>query len=127
MRTILALGRLQLLTLTLATALALGAPAGMVRAQRPELDVTRFTHDLGLVITQARRTRLMVGDAVTGSATRPALLERLGITGMHRGARVVIARVAADHVMVEVDEMLPAPQRASVRLRVEEDGSLRLP
>ena len=125
MRTILAIGRLQLLTL--ATALALGAPAEVARAQRPEIDVTRFSHELGLVITEARRAHLMVGDAVTGTATRPALLERLGISGMHRGARVVIARVAADHVMVEVDEMLPAPQRASVKLRVEDDGSLRLP
>ncbi|NUO65041.1 MAG: hypothetical protein HOQ11_07240 [Gemmatimonadaceae bacterium] len=125
MRTCLARGRLHLLVL--ATALALVAPADALRAQRPEIDVTRFTHELGLVVAEARKAHLAVGDAVTGSAMQPALLQRLGINGMHRGARVVIARVAPDHVTVEVDELLPAPQRAAVKLRVGDDGTLQLP
>ena len=124
MRTSHALGRLQLLTF--AAMLAVGAP-GSAGAQRPEIDVTHFTRELGMVVEEARRAHLMVGDAVTGTATEPALLRRLGINGMHRGARVVIARVAPDHVMVEVDELRPAPQRASVRLAIDSAGRLRLP
>ncbi|HEX8848112.1 MAG TPA: hypothetical protein VF761_01135 [Gemmatimonadaceae bacterium] len=125
MRTFFALGRLQLLTF--AAMLAVGAPGRSAVAQRAEIDVTHFTRELGLVVEEARRAHLMVGDAVTGSAAEPALLRRLGITGMHRGARVVIARVAPDHVMVEVDELLPSPQRASVRLAIDSTGKLRLP
>jgi hypothetical protein len=125
MRTLLTPGRLPLLAFV--SAVALVAPAGALRAQRPEIDVTRFAHEMGLVVAEARKAHLMVGDAVTGTATEPALLQRLGISGMHRGARVVIARVAPDHVLVEVDEMAPAPQRAAVRLAVDSSGRLRLP
>ena len=102
--------------------------APVAGAQQPMLDVTRFAQQLGLLLVAPNNARsVTIGDAVTGAATDPLLLHRIGVRGAHRGARVVIARVAADHVMVEVDELLPAPTRTSVRLEVAEDGTLKLP
>ena len=116
-----------LAAIALAGALASGAPR-IARAQGSLLDVTHAARQLGFVLLEpADGRRMLVGDAVTGSAERPALLNRIGVSGMHKGARVVVARVAADHVLVEVDEMQPAPARASVKLEIGADGRLRLP
>jgi hypothetical protein len=102
--------------------------APVAGAQQPMLDVTRFAQQLGLLLVAPNNARsVTIGDAITGAATDPLLLHRIGVRGAHRGARVVIARVAADHVMVEVDELLPAPTRTSVRLEVAKDGTLKLP
>lgn len=113
--------------IVLAGAVTLTAPSARAQ-QQPLLDVTRFAAQLGLVVVEpGLARRVSVGDAVTAAATEPALLRRIGVSGMHRGARVVIARVAADHVLVEVDELLPAPARASVKLAIGEDGALKMP
>ena len=125
MRSFAGLTHLRAMALAGAVAFHAGPVAG---AQQPMLDVTRFAEQLGLLVTDAGvARRVTVGDAVTMAATDPLLLRRIGITGMHRGARVVIARVAADRVTVEVDEIRPAPARATVRLAIAADGTLRLP
>ena len=125
MRTSLALAHLRVIAL--ATVLAVGAPRA-ARSQVPMLDVSHAAEQLGFVLlAPAEGRRMIVGDAVTGAAERPALLARIGVTGMHKGARVVVARVAADHVLVEVDELQPAPARMSVKLAIGPDGRLRVP
>lgn len=126
MRTYAALAHLR--AIVLAGAVTVGAPGAIAGAQQPILDVTPFARQLGLVFLEpGAATRVTIGDAVTAAAGDPVLLHRIGVTGMHRGARVVIARVARDHVMVEVDELRPAPARVSVRLEVDSSGRLRLP
>jgi hypothetical protein len=67
-----------------------------------------------------------VGVQFTGSLVDPQKLAAFGITGMHPGARVVAARIAADRVYVEADELDP-PSRASVRVSLDKDGNLVQP
>jgi hypothetical protein len=125
MRTSSALAHLR--AVVLAGALTFVAPAA-AHAQATSLDVTRIAEQLGVALLEPGVGRRMtIGDAVTGTAEHPVLLQKIGVTGMHRGARVVVARVAADHVMVEVDELAPAPAKASVKLAIGPDGALRLP
>lgn len=98
-----------------------------LRAEPVTFDVAQAASQIGVVLPGRESGELNVGVAVTGWAQDPAKLAQFGLKGFHLGARVVILRIAADRVLVEVDEMSPSPVRASVKLRITSDGQLVAP
>lgn len=83
---------------------------------------------LGITISeQSRGEPLNLGSNITGTLEDPGKLASLGIRGMHRGARVVVMRVAPDRVRVEADEVDPVPNRGAATLRVDAGGKLIAP
>jgi len=115
-----ALATLLLVVLVLAT---LCTPQ-LVRSQSSGIAIDEVAAQLGVGLAGDHSGQLFVGVSFTGVATDPAKLEALGIHGAHRGARVTVMRIAEDKLLVEVDEMSPAPLRVSVRLKMAADGTL---
>ena len=109
--------------LALIVAVTLCSPH-LIRAQRPAIGIDTVASQLGVGLAGDHSGELTIGVSFTGVATDPARLEALGIHGAHKGARVTVIRIAEDKVLVEVDEMTPAPLRVSVRLRLGLDGTL---
>ena len=111
--------------------LAFAAPLG---AQKPLAAIepiaeVHFTNSsigrqLGAKVSDRPEQPLYLGSSVTGLLQDPAALERLGIKGMHKGARVAAMRFAQDKIRVEVDEVVPAPRKAGATLRINEAGEL---
>jgi hypothetical protein len=82
---------------------------------------------LGAKVSDRPEVPLALGASLTGLLQDPSALERLGIKGMHKGARVAAMRFAPDRIRVEVDEVVPAPRKAAVTLLVNEAGELSVP
>jgi hypothetical protein len=59
-----------------------------------------------------------------GTLTDPEKLARLGIAGMHQGARITAMRTAPGKLSVEVDELEPAPVTKKQVLKIDERGQL---
>ena len=115
-----ALATLLLVVLILAT---LCTPQ-LVRSQPSGIAIDEVAAQLGVGLAGDHSGQLSIGVSFTGVATDPAKLEALGIHGAHKGARVTVMRIAEDKLLVEVDEMSPAPLRVSVRLKMAADGTL---
>lgn len=81
---------------------------------------------LGVKVTGRADEEFAVGVQFTSILVNPEKLAAFGIKGMHAGARVVAARLSADRVYVEADELDP-PRRASARVSLDKDGKLVLP
>ena len=64
-----------------------------------------------------------VGVSFTGLLERPETLSGFGVVGMKQGARVVVARLALDVVIVEADQLEPA-RVARVKLAIDVAGRL---
>ena len=113
--------------LAMIVAVTLCSP-NLIRAQPPHvtpaISVTAVAEQLGVSLAGNQSGELVVGVSFTGTANDPAKLEALGIRGAHKGARVTVARIAQEVVLVEVDELDPKPLRLSVRLKLGADGSL---
>jgi hypothetical protein len=84
-------------------------------------------HQLGAKVSDRADVPLALGASVTGLLQDPSALERFGIKGMHKGARVAAMRFAPDKIRVEVDEVVPTPKKAATTLRVNEAGELSMP
>jgi len=100
---------------------------GLAVAQQPNVDpvqVGTVVDKLGVKVTPSSPRELEFGHSATTTLAEPQKLASYGIKGMHEGARVTITCVGPNRVRVEVDEMEPVAQRATVTLRVSEDGSL---
>jgi len=110
-----------------------GATAPL-HAQKPLANIApiaeaRFTNasigeQLGAKVSDRPEQPLSLGASVTGLLRDPSALERFGIKGMHKGARVAAMRFAPDKIRVEVDEIVPAPKKAAATLFVNEVGEL---
>ena len=96
----------------------------LVRSQQGGIAIDDVAAQLGIGLAGDHSGQLAIGVSFTGVATDPAKLEALGIHGAHKGARVTVLRIAEDKLLVEVDEMAPAPLRVSVRLKLTSDGRL---
>jgi hypothetical protein len=66
---------------------------------------------------------LELGATITFTLSEPLKIAKLGIVGMHEGARVTITRIAPDRIRVEADEMEPMPVSGKATLRVNADGT----
>ena len=110
------------------TSLALAMPnvtvAQNVRQQSAQLTRNDVAEQLGAKVTSNQNDELPVGSSLTGSLVDPAKLEKLGISGMHQGARVSVMRIAPDKLRVEVDEMEPTPQTKKATLKIDANGRL---
>ena len=97
------------------------------RAQQPSVDpvpVGNVADKLGVKTMVNAPRELELGRSVTATLADPKKLVAYGIKNMHEGARVTITCVGPNRVRVEADEMEPVEQRATVTLKVSEDGSL---
>jgi Fe2+ transport system protein FeoA len=88
-----------------------------------------FTHgsiadQLGAKVTADRGSQLTIGGSLTGTLTDPSRIAKLGISGMHEGARVSVFRSAPGKLLVEVDEMEPTPVTKKATLKIDEKGQL---
>ena len=89
----------------------------------------QFTKDdiadqLGAKMGMSQGEEFTAGSSLTGMLKDPAKLAKLGISGMHEGARVSAMRVSQDKVRVEVDEMEPTPQTKKATLKLDDKGRL---
>ena len=79
---------------------------------------------LGAKLNPEQADELMVGGMLHGTLTDPEKLARLGIAGMHPGARITAMRTAPGKLNVEVDELEPAPVTKKQVLKIDERGQL---
>lgn len=132
MRSLSSIRRVRAIVVVLALwSFGITAPA---RAQKPLATLSpvaeaSFTNasigqQLGAKVSDKPDQPMALGASVTGVLRDPSALARLGIDGMHKGARVAAMRFAPDKIRVEVDELIPAPRKAAATLRVNEAGEL---
>jgi hypothetical protein len=111
------------------------ALAGAQAAQTSNGDVTlqsmvqmrSVAEQLGTKLNPEQREELALGVTLNGTLQEPEKLEKFGITGVHKGARVTAMRVAPQKVVVEVDEIEPTPLTRKAMLRITEQGRLSVP
>lgn len=82
---------------------------------------------LGARLNPGQRDELALGVTLNGTLQEPEKIERLGISGLHKGARVTAMRIAPQKVIVEVDEIEPAPLTRRATLRINDQGRLSAP
>ena len=82
---------------------------------------------LGTKLNPEQREELALGVTLNGTLQEPEKLEKFGITGVHKGARVTAMRVSPGKVVVEVDEIEPTPMTRKATLRISEQGRLSVP
>lgn len=95
-----------------------------VKQQSRELTRADIADQLGTKIISGQTEEFGLGTSLTGTLTDPAKLVKLGISGMHEGARVSVMRVAPEKVRVEVDELEPTPQTKKATLKIDDKGHL---
>lgn len=88
--------------------------------------IGRVAVQLGVKVSDRVEDEFTLGTSFTGSLEDTLKIQSFGIKGMHPGARVTVARVAPDRVYIEADELDP-PNRSSIRIRMEPDGTLVRP
>ena len=111
------------------------ALAGAQSTQTANGDVTQqsmvrmrsVADQLGTKLNPEQREELTLGVTLNGTLQEPEKLEKFGITGVHKGARVTAMRIAPEKVVVEVDEIEPAPLARKATLRISEHGRLSAP
>ena len=116
-----------LVTLLSATAAASNKDAAPTSTGHLMATIGSVATQLGVKIADRGSEEFGLGVQFTGVLAEPDKLATFGIKGMHVGARVVAARVSPDRVVIEADEMEPAPARGSVRIRLDPDGKLLQP
>ena len=89
--------------------------------------MSTVAEQLGTKLNPEQREELALGATLNGTLREPERLEKFGITGVHKGARVTAMRVSPEKVIVEVDEIEPAPLNRKVTLRLSEQGRLSAP
>jgi hypothetical protein len=115
--------------IALAMALVSAIPASAQAPQGPIPNAASFQSDvvaqqLGTKLAPGHHVDFVLGKSVTGELTDPARLARYGVPGAHQGARVTAMRLAADRIVVEVDEVDPAPRTRRTMLKVDERGNI---
>jgi hypothetical protein len=111
------------------------ALAGAQSAQTSNGDVTlqsmprmrSVADQLGTKLNPEQREELALGVTLNGTLQEPEKLEKFGITGVHKGARVTAMRIGPEKVVVEVDEIEPAPLTRKATVRISEQGRLSAP
>jgi hypothetical protein len=115
---------------------ALVAMPQAVRAQTPAPEVAQQSmsvqmhsvgEQLGAKLNPEQPAELRVGGTLNGTLQDPDRLERFGLTGLHKGARVTAMRVAPQKVLVEVDELDPQPITRKATLKIDGSGRLSAP
>jgi hypothetical protein len=99
-------------------------PAPQVVQQSMRVTMRVIGEQLGAKLNPEQPDELMVGGMLHGTLTDPEKLARLGIAGMHRGARITAMRTAPGKLNVEVDELEPAPVTKKQVLKIDERGQL---
>ena len=108
---------------------ALGAQSAApeVTQQAISLQARGVAAQLGAKLSPEHREELSLGVTLNGTLQEPEKLQKFGITGVHKGARVTAIRVAPQKLVVEVDEMDPVPLTRKATLNVDERGRLSAP
>jgi hypothetical protein len=70
---------------------------------------------------------LQLGATLNGMLEEPERLAAFGLKGLHPGARVTAFRASPVKVILEVDEVDPAPLSKRAVLRIDERGRLVAP
>ena len=86
--------------------------------------VGTIASQLGVKPNAFKDEEFIPGVQFTGVLEEPEKLASLGIKGMHKGARVTVACLSPDRVLVDVDELEPSPRREATRLRLDALGRL---
>ena len=102
-------------------------PAPEVTQQSMTLQMRTVAQQLGTKLSAGQRDELTLGVTLNGTLQEPEKLGKLGIAGVHKGARVTAIRVAPQKLVVEVDELDPVPVNRKATLRVDDQGRLSAP
>jgi hypothetical protein len=70
---------------------------------------------------------LAVGSTLNGCVQDPEKLARLGLRGVHQGARVTAMRISPQKLLVEVDDLDPEPVTRKASLHIDDQGRLSAP
>jgi hypothetical protein len=100
------------------------ATAQNVRQQSSQVTRGDVAEQLGAKVNSNPSEEMGIGSSITATLMDPAKLSKLGITGMHEGARVSVMRVAPDRLRVEVDEMEPVAVTKKATLKIDDKGRL---
>jgi hypothetical protein len=112
---------------TLAGAQTVQTSNGDVTLQAMSVQMSTVADQLGAKLNPGQRDELSLGVTLNGTLQDPEKIEKLGISGVHKGARVTAMRVAPQKVIVEVDEIEPAPLTRKATLRINGQGRLSAP
>jgi hypothetical protein len=103
------------------------APATEVTQQSAGVQMRTVAQQLGTKLSGGQRDELTLGVTLNGTLQEPEKLQKFGITGVHKGARVTAMRIAPQKVIVEVDEIDPEPLSRKATLRIDDQGRLTAP
>ena len=98
-----------------------------VKQQSSQITKSDVVSQLGAKSGMGQNEEFGLGSSLTATLVDPAKLAKLGITGVHEGARVSAMRIAPDKVRIEVDEMDPVPVTKKATLKLDEKGRLSAP
>jgi hypothetical protein len=98
-----------------------------VMQQSMSLQMRSVAQQLGAKLNPDHREELSLGVTLNGTLQEPEKLQKFGISGVHKGARVTAMRVAPQKLIVEVDEIEPEPLVRKATLKVDEQGRLSAP
>lgn len=107
-----------------AVARAQGTPPDTKQTTTEQATCAKIADQLGARLAPYQLVDLPVGLSLNATLADPGKLAKLGIAGMHEGARVTVMRIAPDRLRVEVDEMEPVPLTKKVTLKVDGKGDL---
>jgi hypothetical protein len=99
-------------------------PAASATTAQPTIGVVAL--QLGIKVPTRESDSFDLGASFTGLLEKPDKLAAFGIADMKEGARVVVARIGLDRVIVEADQLEPA-RSARVRLALDVMGRLSAP
>ena len=103
------------------------ASTSEVTQQSMPVEMRSIAQQLGTKLNPSQREDLALGVTLNGTLQEPEKLEKFGITGVHKGARVAAMRVSPQKVIVEVDELEPVALSRKATLRIDEQGRLSAP
>lgn len=86
--------------------------------------VASIAEQLGAKLTPQHPDRFDVGTNFTATLADTEKIAKLGLRGLHPGARVAAIRIAPDRMRVEVDEMDPVPLTKRATLKIDERGQV---
>ena len=89
--------------------------------------VGMIAKQLGIKVQNRPDDEFVPGVQFTGTLENPEKLALVGIKDMHKGARVTVACMSFEKVIVDADEFSPDLHSAKVTLRLDDTGRLAVP
>jgi len=101
--------------------------SGEVALQSMSVARHDLAQQLGVKLAPDAPAELNVGATMTATVQEPEKLERFGLVGVQKGARLTAFRASSQRLLVEVDGLDPQPTTKRATVRIDANGRLVAP